>query len=257
MLVIGMALLVGAAVLAPAGFVALRRWMHRRDLAELRPRAFVALVGSEVTLHGLAAAGPGGTVESRLAGVECVWHGHEVVRHYATWRTLEETGEREQVLGDDTIADYGSPEPFALTGADGGRPGEQPILVDPEEADTTRVSLCLQRVVARPQRGVPAPADDLLGRIKGRVSGVFRGETIEFEYRERAIRVGDPVVVRGRVELRDGRPVVAAPADGRLSIEHDEAAPPSTVGRPRNALLLGAGALVSGVTGLLLVLAGG
>ncbi len=256
MLVIGIALLVCAAILASAGFLALRRWLHRRALAALRPGAFTALAGSEVTLHGLAAAGPTGTTESRLAGVECVWHGHEVVRHYATWRTLEETGEREQVLGDDSIADYGSADLFALTGPDGGRPGEQPILVDPGEADTTRVNLCLQRVVSRPQRGVPAPADDLLGRVKGRISGIFRGETIEFEYRERAIRVGDPLVVRGRVELRDGHPVLVAPDDGRLSIEHGEAAPSAETGRPLGALLLGGGALVSALAGLLLLLAG-
>ncbi|MEY9214765.1 hypothetical protein NI17_018180 [Thermobifida halotolerans] len=257
MLVIGIALLVGAAILAPLGFLALRRWSHQRALAELRPRAFAALAGSEVTLHGLAAAGPGGVVESRLAGVECVWHGHEVVRHYATWRTTEGTGERQQVLGDDSIADYGFPEPFAITGSHGGRPGEPPILVDPGEADTTGINLCLQRVVSRPQRGVPAPADDLLGRVKGRISGVFRGETIEFEYRERAIRAGDPIVVRGRVELRGGRPVVVAPHDGRLSIEHGEEAPPPVSGQPvARALLLGGGALVSGVAGLLLTLGG-
>ena len=253
MLVIGIALLASAAILAPMGFLAYRRWQHRHALATLCPRAFVALAGHNVTLHGRAATGPAGTVESRLAGVECVWHGHEVIRHYTTWRTVEETGERQQVLGDDRIADYSSPELFALIGPDGSPPSDQPILVDPEEADTTRVNLCLQRVVSRPQRGVPAPADDLLGRIKGRVSGIFRGETLEFEYRERAIRAGDPLIVRGRVELREGHPVLVAPEDGRLSIEHSTTAPPPVPGPPVHALLLSGSALLPGIAGLLLL----
>ncbi|TDQ55198.1 hypothetical protein [Actinorugispora endophytica] len=256
MLVIGTALLLGAAILAPLGLLALRRWSVRRDIAELRPEAFAALEGDEVTLSGFASKGPEGGLESRLAGAECVWHGHEVLRHYATWRTLEETGEREQVLGSDSIADYGSPEPFGITGSESGWLNEQPILVDPVEAHTEGVHMCLQRVVSRPQRGVPAPADDLLGRVKGRISGIFRGETIEFEYREWVIRPGDPIIVRGRVAMRDGRPILVAPQDGRLSIEHGAAVVSSVPARATDALLLGGGALASALVGLLFVLGG-
>src|SRR5690606_15951675 len=96
------------AILASAGFLALRRWLQRRALAALRPGAFTALAGSEVTLHGLAAAGPTGTTESRLAGVECRWHGHEVGRQYATWRARAETGGRAAVPGAAASAGYGS-----------------------------------------------------------------------------------------------------------------------------------------------------
>lgn len=256
MLVIGTALLVGAAILAPWGFLAFRRWSTRRACAELRPGAFASLAGRQVTLRGFAAAGPGGTLESRLAGVECVWHRHEVLRHYATWRTPPGSDEREQVLGSDSIADYGSAEPFGIVGPEGGRPGEPTILVEPDQARTAGVPMCLQRVVGRPQRGVPAPADDLLVRVKGRISGVFRGETIEFEYREWVIRSGDPIVVRGRVELREGGPVLVAPRDGRISIEHGESAAGPAPVRAAGPLLLGGGAASLALAGLALILAG-
>ena len=51
MLVIGIALLASAAILAPMGFLAYRRWQHRHALATLCPRAFVALAGHNVTLQ--------------------------------------------------------------------------------------------------------------------------------------------------------------------------------------------------------------
>ncbi|GAB3206865.1 GIDE domain-containing protein [Marinactinospora thermotolerans] len=257
MLVIGTALLIGAAILAPPAFLALRRWLGQRALAEVRPRALAARAGRDVAIPGRAVPGPDGLVESRLARVDCVWHGHEVLRHYWTWRSPERgEGERERVRGCDPIAEYGSPELFGLAAPNGDGPPRAGVLVDPGDAEVVGVDMCLQRLVGRPQRGVPAPADDLLGRIKGRVSGIFRGETIEFEYREWVIRPGDPVVVRGRVVLRDGRPVIVAPPDGRLRIEWGAAEEAGPQARGAGALLLGGGTVASAFVGLALVLAG-
>ncbi|PSK99627.1 hypothetical protein CLV63_103352 [Murinocardiopsis flavida] len=252
MLAIGTALLLGAALLLAAALVAGRRWTLRSHLAELRPKAIATRAGRQVSLYGEVLPGPGGAIESRLAGAPCVWHAHEVLRHFrqvAPGRGGD--GER----GCDSIADYGSTDLFALAGP--GRAERDParlLLVDPEDAEFVKVDMCLQRIVGRPQRGVAAQADDLLARVKGRISGVFRGETIEFEYREWIIRSGERVVVHGQVAMREGRPVLVAPPDARLRIEVGGAAETGERPTPATALMLGAAAIASAGSGATLLL---
>ncbi|WDZ90448.1 GIDE domain-containing protein [Nocardiopsis sp. HUAS JQ3] len=218
LLVIGSALLVAAVVLLPLTVIALRRWLRQRGLAQLRPGVLAAREGQRVTLTGAAAPGPDGPISSGLAGAECVWHGHEVLRHY--WPLNREPSEgavRERAC--DSIADYGSEDLFGIVAE--GRPGDgDRIFVDPGDTEPRGAELCLKRVVGRPQPGVASPADDLLPRVRGRISGVFRGETIEFEYREWVIRPGARIRVTGLVQVREGRVVLAAPEDGTLGIEH-------------------------------------
>nr|WP_221308826.1 E3 ubiquitin ligase family protein [Nocardiopsis mwathae] len=256
MLAIGVVLLIGAAILAPLAFRAVRRWSLQRGIAEARPRALATCAGRLVTVSGTAVPGPGGVIESGLASAECVWHGHEVLRHYWALTRNAETTERDRERASDSIADYGSTELFGIVGP--GSSGEdRPVLIDPEDAALSGAHMCLQRVVGRPQPGVPAPADDLLPRVKSRISGLFRGETIEFEYREWVLRPGDPIVVHGRLEIRDGRPVITAPLDGRLRIEQGTDRPEApSAHRATDALLLSGSAVVTACTGVLLVLAG-
>lgn len=260
MLVIGVALLLAAAILAPLAVRSLRRWRSRRAADDVRPRALAEQAGGEVAVSGVAVAGPQGTVESRLARSDCVWHGHEVLRHY--WSLTEDSGsgERVRVRACDSIADYGAADAFGIAGSVGAVQRTRiPVLVDPADAALSGADLCLQRVVGRPQRGVPAPADDLLPRVKGRISGLFRGETIEFEYREWVLRPGDPITVYGHVELRDGHPVLIAPPDGRLRIERRRDGVEQEGGGSRgavDALLLSGSTVVAACTGVLLVVAG-
>ncbi|MFC3998457.1 GIDE domain-containing protein [Nocardiopsis sediminis] len=257
MLAIGTALLIGAAILAPLAIRAVRRWSLQKAVADLRPRALATLAGQRVEITGLAAPGPDGVIESRLARTDCVWNGHEVLRHYWSLTRDAATGERDRERACDSIADHGSDELFGIVGRGTAGRDTVPLLIAPEDAALSGLDMCLQRVVGRPQRGVPAPADDLLPRVKGRISGLFRGETIEFEYREWVLRAGDPITVHGTVELRDGHPVVTAPADGRLRIERTPA-PEAPQSRPRaaDAVLLSGGTLVSACAGLLFMLAG-
>lgn len=255
MLAIGIALLLGAALLMAAALVAGRRWTRRSRLLELRPQAIATQAGKQVSLHGEVRPGPGGGIESRLAGASCVWHAHEVLRHYrhlAPGRGAEH-GDGEH--GCDSIADYGSTDLFALVGpCRTERDPARLVLVDPADAEFVKVDMCLQRLVGRPQRGVAAQADDLLARVKGRISGVFRGETLEFEYREWVIRPGESVVVHGQVALREGRPVLVAPPDGRLRIESGGVE--YTTERPTatTALMFGAAAIASAGSGATLLL---
>ncbi|WP_338022768.1 GIDE domain-containing protein [Allosalinactinospora lopnorensis] len=197
--------------------------------------------GEPITATGIAVPGPDGLVESRLARTDCVWHGHEVLRHY--WSLPQNGVERERVC--DPIADHASAELFGIV-APGRRAWKGgTVLVDPEGAELSGADMCLQRVVGRPQQGVPAPADDLLPRVKGRISGIFRGETIEFEYREWVIRPGAPIAVHGVVEMRDGRPVIVPPPGGRLRVERgdgDDSEASGPVPKGAGALLLGGGA---------------
>ncbi|WP_017623111.1 GIDE domain-containing protein [Nocardiopsis chromatogenes] len=253
MVVIGAVLIAAAAVLAVLAVRAVRRYADQRGIERVRPRALAAMQGRTVSLTGEAVAGPDGAAESRLARLPCVWHGHEVLRHY--WPVESDPGAGDGDRRADSIAEYACEEPFALVA-----PGEEgagaPVLVDTAGAEVVGADLALQRVVGRPEKGVKAPADDLLPRVKGRIWGLFRGETIEFEYREWVLRPGDAVAVSGRVELRGGRPVVAAPPDGRVRIERLGAASggPRAARCRRQALLLGGGTLASGFAGLLMVL---
>ncbi|WP_285729633.1 GIDE domain-containing protein [Nocardiopsis sp. ATB16-24] len=255
LLVIGSVLLVVAAVLLPLTVLALRRWLrlHRRDLTRPRPGALTTMEGRRVTLTGEAAPGPGGPLVSGLAGVECVWHGHEVLRHY--WSLNREPREgrpRERVC--DSIADYGSEDLFELVTE--GDPDTEPILVDPRGTRPRGAELCLKRLVGRPQPGVASPADDLLPRVKGRISGVFRGETIEFEYREWVLRPGSRVRVTGQVRVRDGQVVLTAPEGGTLGIEHGVGDRPTRVPpRRREALMVATAFVVCAVTGAALTVA--
>ncbi|MFE3460149.1 hypothetical protein ACFXKD_21600 [Nocardiopsis aegyptia] len=253
LLVIGSALLIAAVVLLPLAVIGLRRWLRQRGVAQLRPRSLAALEGRRVTLSGIAAPGPAGPITSGLAGAECVWHGHEVLRHY--WPLNHDGGTvRERAC--DPIAEYGGEELFGLV-AEGDPADGDRIFVDPGEADTRGTELCLKRVVGRPQPGVAAAADDLLPRVRGRISGVFRGETIEFEYREWVIRPGARLRVSGRVQLRDGRVVLVAPEGGKLAIEHGvDAQPARTPPRRREAVALTVAFGACAAVGAVLVLAG-
>lgn len=226
-LIVALALLGGAALVLPLAYLALRGRRREPEPVEDAPLALSELAahdGREVTVTGVAVAGSGAPVESRLAGAECVWHRHEVRRHYWLWRDVAE-GERRRDRHADVIADHEAPRMLALVdpGAAGtrrsGRTAE-PVRVEMAEADTSGLNVCLQRVVGRLSQRGPAAADDLLARVQGRIRGVFRGETIEFEYLEWVVRPGDRVVVHGRVEVRDGGVVLAAPRDGRVRVGH-------------------------------------
>ncbi|MDT0328264.1 GIDE domain-containing protein [Nocardiopsis lambiniae] len=253
LLVIGSVLLVIALVLLPVAILGLRRWRRQQGLARIEPAALAARTGQRVTLTGVAAPGPAGAVTSGLAGVECVWHGHEVLRHYIPLQRDGAVQERTC----DSIADYGSEELFGLV-AEGRRLDGDRIFVDPRDAPRVRdAELCLKRVVGRPQPGVASPADDLLPRVRGRISGVFRGETIEFEYREWVVRPGSRVRVTGELSERDGRIVLTAPRDGSLTVEHGVAdRTDHTSPRRREALLLNVACVVCALSGILLVLLG-
>ena len=236
-MVIGVALLAVAVVLLPLTVVGLRRWLRQRGLAQLLPSALVPLRGQRVTLTGVATAGPSGPIESGLAGAECVWHGHEVLRHYRPLvRDRAEGAVTERAC--DSIADYGSEELFGLV-AEGRTGAVERVYVDPAGVEPRDPELCLKRLVGRPQPGVAAAADDLLPRVRGRISGVFRGETIEFEYREWIIRQGARVRVTGEVDVRDGRVVLVASEGAPLSVEHGVEEGPARVSpRRREAILL-------------------
>ncbi|WP_159944548.1 MULTISPECIES: hypothetical protein [unclassified Nocardiopsis] len=252
LLVIGSALLVAAVVLLPLTVLALRRWLRQRGLAQLRPGALAAHRGQRVTLTGMAAPGPDGPLSSGLAGTECVWHGHEVLRHYRPLsRDPQEGVVRERAC--DSIADYGSEELFGIV-AEGRRGDRDRVFVDPRGVRPREAELCLKRLVGRPQQGVASPADDLLPRVRGRISGVFRGETIEFEYREWVIRSGTRVRVTGRVQVRDGRVVLAASEDGALAVENG-GQPARVPPRRVEALVLTASLAVCALAGCVLTAA--
>ncbi|WP_017585787.1 GIDE domain-containing protein [Nocardiopsis ganjiahuensis] len=254
-MVIGVALLAIAVVLLPLTVIGLRRWLRQRGLAQLLPSALAARQGQRVTLTGVAAPGPTGPIESGLAGAECVWHGHEVLRHYRPLaRDRADGAVSERAC--DSIADYGSEDLFGLVAE--GRSGEsQRIYVDPKDTEPRDAELCLKRLVGRPQPGVAASADDLLPRVRGRISGVFRGETIEFEYREWIIRPGARLRVTGELSVRDGRVVLVAPQDGSLSVEHGVQERPTRVSpRRREALLLLVAFALCAIAGAVLTAAG-
>ena len=255
LLVIGAALLAIAVALLPLTIKALRRWQRQRGLARLLPAVLAARQGQRVTLSGVAAPGPAGTIESGLAGVECVWHGHEVLRHYRPLARDKAEGQVDERTCD-SIADYGSDDLFGLVAE--GRPGNSDrIFVDPAGTEPKDAELCLKRLVGRPQPGVAAAADDLLPRVRGRISGIFRGETIEFEYREWVVRPGAPVRVTGRLRVRDGHVVLTGSDEAPLTIEHGvDQGPARSSPRRTEALVLVAALVLCVIVGAVLTLVG-
>lgn len=235
LLVIGVALFAIAAVLLVLAIKALRRWQRQRGLARLLPSLLVDREGQRVTLTGVAAPGPAGPIESGLAGVECVWHGHEVLRHYRPLTRDQAEGQ----VGErtcDSIAEYGSDDLFGLVAE--GRPTDSDrIFVAPGESEPKDAELCLKRLVGRPQPGVAATADDLLPRVRGRISGVFRGETIEFEYREWVVRPGARLRVTGRLQVRDGQVMLTGSEEAPVLVEHGVSESPARTSPRRTEAL--------------------
>ncbi|MEE2042644.1 GIDE domain-containing protein, partial [Nocardiopsis tropica] len=154
----------------------------------------------------------------------------------------------------DSIADYGSDDLFGLVAEGRGGDADR-VFVVPGDTGPKGAELCLKRLVGRPQPGVASPADDLLPRVRGRISGVFRGETIEFEYREWVIRPGARVRVTGQLRVRDGRVLLTAPEDGSITIEHGVDEQPVRVSpRRTEAMVLTAAFGFCAVAGAILTL---
>ena len=254
LLVIGSVLLVVAMVLLPLTVITLRRRLYQRRPTLLGPSTLRAGEGRPVTLVGTAVPGPEGPLRSGLAEVECVWHGHEVLRHYRPLnRGNGDTEVRERAC--DTIADHRAEELFGLTTEGRTDDGDQ-IHVDPAGTEPVGAELCLKRLVGPPQPGSAQVVDYLLPRVRGRISGVFRGETIEFEYREWVIRPGSRLRVSGVLRKRNGRMVVAAPEDGSLTIEHGVDAQPVYTPARRTKMLVPTAFVVCATAGTVLLLVG-
>ncbi|MQA97259.1 MAG: hypothetical protein GEV11_22435 [Streptosporangiales bacterium] len=186
MLLLGIGLLIGAVAL---GGVAWRR--ARRPLPA--PVAPEGLPGDIVEVRGTARA-HGTTQVASLSETACVWHAHEVRRHYRP------SAEAEPVW--DRIADHASGTAFTVV--QGGRA----VLVAPGKAWPDGASEVLSRRIGPPKRGERSPDADLMRRVNGRISGVFRGETLAFEYLEWAVPEGASLRVRGHIGEHQGHPAL-------------------------------------------------
>ena len=252
LLVIGSVLLVVAMVLLPLTVITLRRGcisdVHPPgpiDTARRRRQA------GDPGRHGRP--GPEGPQVRAGRGRMCLAR-TRVLRHYRPLnRGNGDTEVRERAC--DTIADHRAEELFGLTTEGRADDGDQ-IHVDPAGTEPVGAELCLKRLVGPPQPGSAQVVDDLLPRVRGRISGVFRGGTIEFEYREWVIRPGSRLRVSGVLRKRNGRMVVAAPEDGSLTIEHGVDAQPVYTPARRTKMLVPTAFVVCATAGTVLLLVG-
>lgn len=229
MLLLGIGLLLGAVVL---GWMAVRR--ARRPLPP--PVAPPGSPGDIAEVSGIARA-YGETQRSSLSDTPCVWHAHEVRRHYRPAPDAEPVW--------DSIADHTGDAAFTVVHR--GRP----VLVAPGGAWAEGSGEVLSRRIGPPKRGERSPDADLMRRVAGRISGVFRGETLAFEYLEWAVAEGTLVRVRGRVgEHQDQPALLLSKGDDAFAVipGRDERF------RPDLGYALGAGTLAVG--GLTLIVAG-
>ncbi|GAB3295332.1 hypothetical protein GCM10027563_36630 [Parasphingorhabdus pacifica] len=217
MIFIGLALLVGAAV----GFFFMRQ---ARDELHAMIGAETLPVGELETLRGasdeIGARGsfrkrcevvgsahprPEGVLVSQLSGTECVWHRHEVVRHYE--HVHYRNGRRRVKRRKETVAGHTSWEGYAIR-------DDQNVLIglDPNGTAPDRPEQVLDRY--EPHR---PDGPSLFGVQLPRMFD--SSGTIGYQYNEWVIRPGTRLYVLGEVHDKIGPLVIGNPeADGHFMI---------------------------------------
>lgn len=209
MIVVGLVLLVAAVV----GFFFMRRTrdeLHAMIGAETLPVAQLETlrkasddVGArgafrkQCEVVGAAHPRPEGLLNSQLSGTECVWHRHEVVRHYEHVHYRD--GRRRVNKRKETVAEHTSWEGYALRDDQNALIGVDPNGTAPDRPE---------QVVSRFEPHQP-DGPNLFGLQLPRMFN--SGGTIGYEYKEWVIRPGTRLYVLGEVHDKIGPLVIGKP----------------------------------------------
>ncbi|WP_433558088.1 E3 ubiquitin ligase family protein [Pseudonocardia xinjiangensis] len=215
--IIGVVLLVGAAVAVGFALRGRRRWQamlgtETSTVAELAgERATVHQLGgggfrriAEVT--GAAAIGPVGELTSELAGLSCVWFRYEVRRRY-WYTTTDSEGRTSRSERKESVAKLSSSQPFRLTDETGS------VLIEPGTLAIDHA----ERVVERFEPAAQAASTFSLS-IGGLTFGNRGNDTIGYEYEEWVVRPGTRLYVLGEANDRNGELTVGKPVDGGMFV---------------------------------------
>jgi E3 Ubiquitin ligase len=215
--IIGVVLLVGAAVAVGFALRGKRRWQamlgtETSTVAELAgDRATVHQLGGgtfrrtcEVT--GASAAGPLGELQSELARLPCVWFRYEIRRRY--WNTTTDSdGRTSRAERTESVAKLASSQPFLLTDETGS------VLIHPG-------SLAIDQAERVVDRFEPAAQSNnsLTVSIGGITFGNRGNDTIGYEYEEWVVRPGTRLYVLGEATDQNGELAIGKPADGGVFV---------------------------------------
>jgi hypothetical protein len=209
LVIIGVILLVGAAIAVAFAVRGKRRWQtmlgtETSTAAELTAElATVRELGggafsriSEVT--GTAAPGPAGELKSELAELPCVWCRYEIRRRY--WEnSTDSDGRSTRSQRTETVAQLASAQPFRVADATGS------VLVQPDGLAIDRA----ERVV---DQFTPDQGTDSISFLG--ISIGTRSDTIGYERVEWIVRSGTPLYVLGEARDQGGEVVIGKPATG-------------------------------------------
>ena len=207
--IIGVILLVGAAIAVAFAVRGKRRWQamlgtetstaaeltaELATVRELGGSAFSRI--SEVT--GTAAPGPIGELKSELAELPCIWYRYEIRRRY--WEnSTDSDGNRSRTQRTETVAKLASTQPFRVADATGS------VLVRPDGLAIDHAERVLDQF--DPDQGTSSIS--FLG-----ISIGMRSDTIGYEREEWIVRSGTPLYVLGEARDQGGEVVIGKPAGG-------------------------------------------
>lgn len=255
MIFIGLALLVAAGV----GFFFMRRTrgeLHAMIGAETLP------IGQLETLRGasdeVGARGgfrkqcevvggafprPEGLLVSHLSGTECVWHRHEVVRHYRHVH-YNTNGRRQESKRREGVAGHTSTEGYALRDGQGVLIGVDPNGTAPDRPE---------QVVSRFEPYQPQ-GPNLFGVQLPKLFDT--NNTIGYEYKEWVIRPGQQLYVLGEVHDKIGPLVIGKPEAAGHFIISTRGEDELRKQRGTQHKLLSIGVLVAAPLGLVVTIVG-
>jgi hypothetical protein len=196
---------------------------------------------------GKAQPGPAGLLEGPESGVGAVWTRTQVTHKYWVMEETKVDGRitRNRSEREETVSAHESASPFAVADASGA------VAIAPEGAEIDAPEQVLDRFDAAGAGA--ALADDLISSFlrSGNDSG-----TLGFAYEEWVIRPGARLYVQGEVADRTGELAFGKPEDGGPFLVSTRSEEEIVSHALRNAKIATGVAAVSGVLGLVLVVAG-
>lgn len=217
MLIVGILLLVGAAVLGVLGWQARRKLKAMitaethsvGDLMAMRDAATQAAgPGSfryRCEVVGAAQAHPNGALQAQMTGTECVWHRHVVTHKYWVMER-DSKGRRRRRNRSEKVAEHSSELHFGVRDATGV------IAVDPNGAAPDAPEKVLERFEKGRNRAKQGPHVQIGDFTLNLGSGGAR--TIGYRYEEWVLRPQRHLYVLGEVVDQGGALVVAKPSEG-------------------------------------------
>ena len=196
---------------------------------------------------GRAQPGPQGLVDAPESKVDAVWVRTKVTHKYWEMVTTTRDGKshRTRQEREDVVSDNSSIAPFALSDDSGT------VVIHPDGAEIDRP----ERVVDRFEQADRVQQDGG-GFLATLLRSTNDSGTLGFQREEWVIRPGTGLYVQGEVADRTGALVFAKPQDKGAFLVSTRSEEEIVAGSEKAAKLAGIGAVLAGVIGVVLLIAG-